>query len=487
MLSRLNKKTLIIILTVVDVLLILLTLFIVSRQSERVKRLYSEQAAERWENEDMKYSEVSVFYSANHKTDVKTVEEIRNNLMKKLSDDSYLDTTTASETRLFIDAYSGFTEMSVEKDDNRVTGKIYGVNDDFFLVHPIPLLNGNYMNPVEKTNLIGDGRDPFQIVLDENMAWNLFGSVDVTGMKVWLNGKVFTVMGVVEASQNKTEEMAYGNYDAAYIPYKACEIMKLEVSINCYEAVLPNPIKNYAYFALSEAVGLNTDFEDNSSENANVRSTLSFGEVEVIENTGRFDMIPLFRYLKSKKYMSMKTTEIAYPYWENVARFEVERASGILKLCIGLLILPALTLIGLLIWLYSKRSVVFNSKNKEKAIGILRELGAGIKEHFTKPKKEDYDDDPEDDDDEIEVESAASLYVANSGVSANRYNGRQNANYAGAQNAINAETQNVNYAGTQNAINAGNSVDNVSGSINVDITDNTSDDHAAGPADNSRE
>ena len=320
--------------------------------------------------------------------------------MKTLSEDSYLDTTTASETRLFIDAYSGFTEMSVEKDDNQITGKIYGVSDDFFLIHPIPLLSGNYMNPVEKTTLIGDGRDPFQIILDENMAWNLFGSVDVAGLKVWLNGRVFTIMGVVEASQNKTEEMAYGNHDAAYIPYRAFKIMKQEVSINCYEAVLPNPIKNYAYNTLSKAVGINIDDEENDTDNDSVRSTLSFGDMEVVENTDRFSVPALYKYLKNKKYMSMKTTEIAYPYWENVARFEVERASGIFKFCCVLLVLPILSVIALLIWLYHKRTVVFNKKNKEKLLSLMGELWEGIKEHFTKPEKENYDDDPEDDDEE---------------------------------------------------------------------------------------
>ncbi len=399
--SRFNSKTLIKILIAVDILLILITAFICFRQSERVKRIYSQQAAERWESKDMEFAEVSVYYSNARNSGKKEIEEIRNNIMKKLDEDELLDSSSPSDKRAFIDAYSGFTEMRVEKGDNQITGKIYGVSDDFFLIHPIPLLAGNYINPVEKTNEIGDGIDPYQIILDENMAWNLFGSVDVAGMKVWINGKVFTVMGVVEASQNKTEEMAYGNFDAAFIPFAAFDKMKQKVSINCYEAVLPEPIKGYAQSAIGKATDIVVDPEE-ENDGTEPRSTLSFGDSEVVINTGRFGVSALYKYLKNKKYMSMHTTEIAYPYWENVARFEVERASRVFKTCIALLVLPALSFLALLGWLYHKRTVVFNAKNKEKALDLLAELGEGIKEHFTKPRVENYDDDPEDDDDEAE-------------------------------------------------------------------------------------
>ena len=280
-----------------------------------------------------------------------------------------------------------------------------------FLVHPIPLLNGNYINPVEKASEIGDGIDPFQVVLDENMAWNIFGSVNVEGMKIWIGGRVFTVMGVVEASQNKTEEMAYGNYDAAFIPYSAFALMDKKVNINCYEAVLPEPIKDIVVDPEEEASG------------TEVRSSLSFGKRELVENTDRFGISSIWKYLKNKKYMSMKTTEIAYPFWENVARFEMERAGGIFKLCCILLILPVVSVLVLLGWLYSKRTVVFNAKNKEKALDLLAELGAGIKDHFTKPKVENYDDDPEDDEDDEEDGAVESASDAGSSYAYNTYAG----------------------------------------------------------------
>ena len=422
MLSRFEHKNIIKVLVAVNILLVLITAYIWFLQSERVKRLYSQQAAERWESKETPYSEISLFYSDSYEAGKKTVEELRTGITKKLVEDTYFDPADTSGRRAYIDAYSGFADMVIERENVQLTGKVYGVSDDFFLVHPIPLLNGNYINPVEKASEIGDGIDPFQVVLDENMAWNIFGSVNVEGMKIWIGGRVFTVMGVVEASQNKTEEMAYGNYDAAFIPYSAFALMDKKVNINCYEAVLPEPIKGYAMSTMGKAADIVVDPEEEAS-GTEVRSSLSFGKRELVENTDRFGISSIWKYLKNKKYMSMKTTEIAYPFWENVARFEMERAGGIFKLCCILLILPVVSVLFLLGWLYSKRTVVFNAKNKEKALDLLAELGAGIKDHFTKPKVENYDDDPEDDEDDEEDGAVESASDAGSSYAYNTYAG----------------------------------------------------------------
>jgi hypothetical protein len=261
------------------------------------------------------------------------------------------------------------------------------------LVHPIPLKSGGYLNPVKTMVAESDGEDPYQIVIDENVAWNIFGGNDVAGMKVWMGGRIFTVMGVVAAAENKTEEMAYGNFDGVYVPYAAFAKMGIEnAPITCYEAVMPNPIPNYAYNALAEACDV-TEMTD--SEKEQLRSTLFFGDTEVLENTNRFSIPSLYKYVKSKKYMTMRTDSISYPYWENIARFEVERASRLFIFCCILLLLPAATVIGTIIWLYTKRGVVFNSRNKERVMDFLGEFAEGVKNRLKHPEKENYDDDEE--------------------------------------------------------------------------------------------
>jgi hypothetical protein len=162
--------------------------------------------------------------------------------------------------------------------------------------------------------------------------------------------------------------------------------------ITCYEAVMPNPIPNYAYNALAEACDV-TEMTD--SEKEQLRSTLFFGDTEVLENTNRFSIPSLYKYVKSKKYMTMRTDSISYPYWENIARFEVERASRLFIFCCILLLLPAATVIGTIIWLYTKRGVVFNSRNKERVMDFLGEFAEGVKNRLKHPEKENYDDDEE--------------------------------------------------------------------------------------------
>jgi len=212
-------------------------------------------------------------------------------------------------------------------------------------------------------------------------------------------------MGVVSAAETKTEEMAYGNYDAVYVPYAAFSKMGVEnYPITCYEAVMPNPIPNYAFNTLAEACDV---VEMTDAEKENQRSSLFFGDTEILDNSSRFSISALYKYIKSKKYMTMRTDSVTYPYWENVARFEVERASRMFILCCILLILPVVTVIGTIIWLYTKRGVVFNSRNKEKIVDFLGEFAGAVKNRIKHPEPENYDDDEEEPEESEESEEAA--------------------------------------------------------------------------------
>ena len=353
--------------------------------------MYSQQAGARWASEDVDCAQVSAFFADSKQMKVENITSIHNDIMKTLYDDTFVDASEGVNSRAWIDSYCSMQQLSVSRGEREVTAKVYGVSDDFFQIHPIPLKSGGYINPVKSTVVESDGEDPYQIVLDENVAWNLFGGNDIEGMKVWMGGRIFTVMGVVEIPQNKTEEMAYGNFDGVYVPYSAFAKMGIKDSpITCYEAVMPNPIPNYAYNTLAKALDIE---EETDEEMADKRSTLFFGDTEILENTNRFNIPSLYKYVKNKKYMTMRTDPITYPYWENVARFEVERASKLFVLCCILLLLPVLTVIGTVIWLYTKRGVVFNSTNKEKLFDLADEFMEGVKNRIKHPEPENYDDD----------------------------------------------------------------------------------------------
>ena len=54
----------------------------------------------------------------------------------------------------------------------------------------------------------------------------------------------------------------------------------------------------------------------------------------------------------------MKTNDIVYPYWENVARYEETYQRKGLNTILILLMLPILSVVYLIIWLYMHRGVV---------------------------------------------------------------------------------------------------------------------------------
>ena len=334
----------------VGILMILLSLWIGFVQKQRALLLYDELAAERYQGEDAKYSQISVFYAQSENKGPADIKEIRNAIMSRLSEDDNIDPDQTGRT--FIDAYTGITEAELRKDDNTVTAQVYAVGGDFFMIHPIPLLSGDYLR----------GDDPYTIVLDDNMAWTLFGSANVAGMKLWIGENIFTVIGVVKTDDGKDARNAYGNYNAVYIPYEAFvkksndgddsnlydKPVEDAPAIICYEAVVTNPIKSYARGVVAEACGLQ---EHTDSETRQLRSTLDFSSVELVENTGRYKLPALWKTFKKNRYKSMRTNAVVYPYWENLARLEEQHQIRWKFPAVILFVLPILVLF---VWLVSK-------------------------------------------------------------------------------------------------------------------------------------
>lgn len=83
---------------------------------------------------------------------------------------------------LYTDAYSGRTSLSVSgKSPGSVTVTAVGAGGNYFLFHPLTLLSGGY---ISDEDYMAD-----RVVLDAQTAFNLFGSSDVAGMEVTINGR----------------------------------------------------------------------------------------------------------------------------------------------------------------------------------------------------------------------------------------------------------------------------------------------------------
>ena len=146
------------------------------------------------------------------------------------------------------------------------------------------------------------------VVLDEEAAWRLFGGTDLAGMSLTINGEPFLVAGVVSREDDFATERAYSGEGGIFMSYSAMVRLTGEedtAAIDCYEIVMPNPIRNFAKGIL----------EDN------------FSGGEVVENTGRFGLERLMELLRSFAGRSMRSNGVIYPYWENAARLTEDYAA----------------------------------------------------------------------------------------------------------------------------------------------------------------
>ncbi len=106
--------------------------------------------------------------------------------------------------------------------DERVT--IYGTNSAYYDIQKLSLVNGRFLKSPDLDNTT------YVCALTEETAEKFFGSVNAVGQSININGRSFTVIGVLE----KTSSMMsyYGEQYVAYVPYTVLSRMTGEMNIN---------------------------------------------------------------------------------------------------------------------------------------------------------------------------------------------------------------------------------------------------------------
>lgn len=335
-----KKNILLLLLNVVLVVACIMVSRVAETSSEK---LYSQKFASRWEEKRNSYAQVSAFISPGEDMQMQGVQNIRNSILEKMTKDSLME--SKKNARVWVDAYSGECTATVWRETNNLSVTAVGVGGDFFLFHPIPLLSGGY---ISDSDLNQD-----RVVVDENFAWAMFGSNDIVGMQIWMDNTVYTIAGVVEVDENPLYRTAYGKNNRIYMSYEQLKKQQENLKVTAYEMLMPNPLSNYAYYALRTACGLEENQEDTMDKSDN---PLDFGNIEVVENSNRYNFIPLYQKWKNRKYQSMRTTAIGYPFWENLARVEETKQMQLWKLRIILLICPMVCLILLCYHLWTHRT-----------------------------------------------------------------------------------------------------------------------------------
>ena len=88
---------------------------------------------------------------------------------------------------------------------------------------------------------------------------------------------------------------------------------------------------------------------------------MSFDDVEIIENTKRYNDMELLLKVKHWNLRTMRTSSIGYPFWENIARVCDERLMILLLLRLVLLVFPVISIIWLIYGLWERRTWTFKA------------------------------------------------------------------------------------------------------------------------------
>jgi len=217
---------------------------------------------------------------------------------------------------LYTDAYSGKATLTVNGERGNAEVKVIGVGGDFFRFHPLYLRSGSYL---AETDLMKD-----RVLLDEELAWKLFGGMDLTGLTVTINGAEYYVAGVVSREDDRYSSLAYTDGAGMFMSFSALKACREEVGINCYEAVLPNPISAFAANTLREIFPLQDGI--------------------LVENSSRYSLGNLLTVMGDFGKRSMGINGIIYPYWENAVRLTEDYAALLLLLTLLFAALPAAAL-----------------------------------------------------------------------------------------------------------------------------------------------
>lgn len=315
----------------------------------KIDDLEDQHAAKRWSSEG-DYAQVSAFLSRDSEVNDFTIRSFENQLESALTEAAVVNENP--NVRLYVDAYSSQGRITIVSEQSTLEANAIGIGGDFFYFHPLQLVSGRYFSGSE---LMQD-----YVILDEEAAWQLFGSNHIEGMNVTIGGIPHLVTGVVKREKGRFAENAGLLNTVVYVSDHTLSEYGDSEGINCYEVTAPNPVKGFVYNTLKEKFGL--------KEN----------EMLVVENSTRYGLESMIPVILDFGTRSMQNSAIHFPYWENIARgYEDVRAVVLLFQFIFLLVPTVIILILLIIkWKNRKYTVkdiwLFLMDKKDRALEKAR-------------------------------------------------------------------------------------------------------------------
>lgn len=324
---------------IIAIILIAIPLIVINYEKNS---LSSQNTYLRWDNKG-KSAHISAYMTDEVQFDMNRIYELEENIKNALLENNALNTKNGG--RSWADCYSASGTVAIENGSADMEVQTIGVGGDFFLFHPLQLLSGSYFS---SENIMQD-----LVVIDEDIAWRLFGSVNVSGMTLDINGKKHMISGVIKRDEGRLNKAAGNGKPILYMSYESLSSLNENVTITTYEVVMPNLTKDYARKLIKEKLDL------------------SETECEIIDNTDRFSLVFLFKVIKEFDTRSMKTSKVCYPYWENVAQGKANICA--LWLMIEIIIVLAILLIVI------KNGIRYYKKNRDMIQDRWKQLKERVK------------------------------------------------------------------------------------------------------------
>ena len=328
------------------------------------KDLADQQMAVRW-SEKQDVAQISCFFAEGMVEDADYFRSVEQGVEKALLEASIV--AEKKNARLWIDAVSRNGKVVLKSDRATVELNAVGVKGEFFQFHPLYLLNGFFFH---QNSMMQDG-----IVIDEETAWQLFGSEDVAGMQVMIGQVPHYITGVVQKETGRLQKAAGLNQSVCYLSLDSLEQYGSVTGGFFYEIVMPNPIDGFAFSTISSTVG----YENHQDK------------IQVIENSRRYDIFPLFEVIQDFGIRSMSQKGIVYPYWENIARGYEDIFALTFMIKILLILQPCIFFIFCMIRLWKKRTWTLEKgiqwiSDKVYDIGVKRNQKRNIQNKERKEK-----------------------------------------------------------------------------------------------------
>ena len=171
--------------------------------------MLSQQEAARFRGaSELRFSQVSAFFPVDGGTSQQAIYTFRNGIDAPLSE---IGVEAPQGGSLWKDAYSATGQISIQGPKGNATAQTIAVGGDWFAFHPLTLRSGTY---IYESDLMHD-----RVVLDETLAWQLFGGFDLAGQEVRIGGQRFIIAGVVAREEDSASQRSYPGGAGLFMHY----------------------------------------------------------------------------------------------------------------------------------------------------------------------------------------------------------------------------------------------------------------------------